>query len=182
MDIGWTQNVAILEGCESLEERTRYIRAVNRFGWTKAELLEQIRAKAHLENSLDFIDEIRYTEENTTVKGASRHASIQNTQRHGVGSVGTSPPMTSSSPGKRDWSAGSGTPTSPTTGRTDTAIANLQMQTYVTVHIEAATQGDAEALAKTMKYFEACGTVRLISKHWYKGPGCLFRASEAFYG
>lgn len=28
MTIGWTQNVAILEGCESLEERVWYIRAV----------------------------------------------------------------------------------------------------------------------------------------------------------
>lgn len=43
MDIGWTRNVAILEGCEGLEERTWYIRAVLRFGWTKAELLEKFK-------------------------------------------------------------------------------------------------------------------------------------------
>ena len=37
MDIGWSRNVAILEGCEVLEERVWYIRAVRRFGWTKAD-------------------------------------------------------------------------------------------------------------------------------------------------
>jgi len=89
MGIGWTQNVTILEGCESLEERVWYIRAVRRFGWTKAVLTEQIHAKAHLKISLDFTDEICYTGENATAKGASSHDSAQNTQRHGAGNAGS---------------------------------------------------------------------------------------------
>ena len=40
MNLGWTQNVAILEKrCGSNEERTWYIRTVLRFGWKKAKLL-----------------------------------------------------------------------------------------------------------------------------------------------
>ena len=35
MNLGWTQNVAILERCGSSEERAWYIRAVLRFGWKK---------------------------------------------------------------------------------------------------------------------------------------------------
>ena len=36
MNLGWTQNAAILERCGSNEERTWYIRAVLHFGWKKA--------------------------------------------------------------------------------------------------------------------------------------------------
>jgi len=87
MAIGWTRNVTILEGCESLEERAWYIRAVRRFGWTKAELVEQIHAKAHLGVPLDFADAACYTEENATTKEAPRHASAQDTQRYGTGNA-----------------------------------------------------------------------------------------------
>jgi len=55
------------EGCEDLEEKAWYIQAVRRFGWTKAELLEQIHAKAYLE-ALDFADAVCYTEENAKAK------------------------------------------------------------------------------------------------------------------
>ena len=53
MHLGWTQNVAILEGCGSNEERAWYIRAVLRFGWKKAKLLEAIGSQAWLHSSLD---------------------------------------------------------------------------------------------------------------------------------
>ena len=53
MNLGWTQNVAILEGCGSSEERAWYIRAVLRFGWKKAKLLEAIESQAWLHSSLD---------------------------------------------------------------------------------------------------------------------------------
>ena len=53
MTIGWTRNVAILEGCEGLEERAWYIQAVRRFGWTKAELLEKIQVGAYQESGLN---------------------------------------------------------------------------------------------------------------------------------
>ena len=53
MHLGWTQNVAILEGCGSSEERAWYIRAVLRFGWKKAKLLAAIESQAWLHSSLD---------------------------------------------------------------------------------------------------------------------------------
>ena len=53
MNLGWTQNVAILEWGSSNEERAWYIRAVLRFGWKKAKLLEAIESQAWLHSSLD---------------------------------------------------------------------------------------------------------------------------------
>ena len=53
MHLGWTQNVAILEGCGSSEERAWYIRAALRFGWKKAKLLESIKTQAWRYSSLD---------------------------------------------------------------------------------------------------------------------------------
>lgn len=53
MNLGWTQNVAILEGCGSNEERAWYIQAVLRFGWKKAKLLEAIESQTWRYSSLD---------------------------------------------------------------------------------------------------------------------------------
>ena len=53
MNLGWTQNVAILERCSSNEERAWYIQAVLRFGWKKGKLLEAIESQAWLHSSLD---------------------------------------------------------------------------------------------------------------------------------
>ena len=53
MNLGWTQNVAILEGCGSSEERAWYVRAVLHFGWKKAKLLAAIESQAWLYSSLD---------------------------------------------------------------------------------------------------------------------------------
>ena len=53
MELGWTQNVAILERCGNNEERVWYIRAALRFGWKKAKLLEAIESQAWLHSSLD---------------------------------------------------------------------------------------------------------------------------------
>lgn len=64
MTIGWTQNIVILEAKLTLQERTWYIRATRQFGWSKLELQRKISTKIHLEISLDFVDEICYTEEN----------------------------------------------------------------------------------------------------------------------
>ena len=63
MNLGWTQNVAILERCSSNEERAWYIRAVLRFGWKKAKLLEAIESQAWLHSSLDEQALSCYTEE-----------------------------------------------------------------------------------------------------------------------
>ena len=53
MNLGWTRNVAILEGCGSKEERVWYVRAVLHFGWKKAKLLAAIEPQAWLYSSLD---------------------------------------------------------------------------------------------------------------------------------
>ena len=66
MTIGWTQNIVILETELTMQERVWYIRAVRQFEWTKLELQRKINAKIHLEISLDFMDEICYTEEKNT--------------------------------------------------------------------------------------------------------------------
>ena len=53
MHLGWTRNVAILEGCGSSEERAWYIRAALRFEWKKAKLLDAIESQAWLHSTLD---------------------------------------------------------------------------------------------------------------------------------
>ena len=63
MNLGWTQNVAILERCGSNEERMWYIQAALRFGWKKAKLLEAIGSQAWLHSSLDEQALSCYTEE-----------------------------------------------------------------------------------------------------------------------
>ena len=63
MNLGWTQNVAILEGCGSSAERAWYIRAALHFGWKKAKLLNAIESQAWLYSSLDEQAVSCYTEE-----------------------------------------------------------------------------------------------------------------------
>ena len=63
MNLGWTQNVAILERCVSSEERAWYIRAVLHFGWKKAKLLAAIESQAWLHSTLDEQAVSCYTEE-----------------------------------------------------------------------------------------------------------------------
>ena len=63
MELGWTQNVAILERCDNNEERAWYIRAALRFGWKKAKLLDAIESQAWLHSSLDEQALSCYTEE-----------------------------------------------------------------------------------------------------------------------
>ena len=61
-EIGWTQNVIILEVDLSVEERAWYLRAARRFGWTKSELTQRICEAAHLEIALDCQKPVCYTE------------------------------------------------------------------------------------------------------------------------
>ena len=63
MNLGWTQNVAILERCGSNEERAWYIRAVLHLRWKKTKLLEAIESQAWLYSSLDEYTVSCYTEE-----------------------------------------------------------------------------------------------------------------------
>ena len=63
MNLGWTQNVAILERCNSNEERAWYIQSALHLGWKKAKLLEAIGSQAWLHSSLDEQTVSCYTEE-----------------------------------------------------------------------------------------------------------------------
>ena len=47
MQVGWTQNVVIMEAELSLQEKVWYIQAVKKCGWSKAELLRRIESAAH---------------------------------------------------------------------------------------------------------------------------------------
>ena len=58
MKLGWTQNVVIMEADLTIELREWYVRAALQFGWSKAELMAQIVAEAHLEIVLDIEDEV----------------------------------------------------------------------------------------------------------------------------
>ena len=66
MHLGWTRNVAILEGCGNNEERAWYIRAVLHFGWKKAKLLAAIESQAWLHSTLDEQAVSCYTGEKET--------------------------------------------------------------------------------------------------------------------
>lgn len=62
--LGWTQNVIILESCETLEERAWYLDAAMRFSWTKAVLVKQIGNKAWRKPALDEAQGFCYTKAN----------------------------------------------------------------------------------------------------------------------
>lgn len=47
LQLGWTQNVVILEADLSMELREWYLKAVMQFGWSKSELIEKIATNAH---------------------------------------------------------------------------------------------------------------------------------------
>ena len=51
--IGWIQNVVILEAELNLELRMWYMQAVRQFGWSKLVLIAMIQKDAHLEIVLD---------------------------------------------------------------------------------------------------------------------------------
>jgi len=68
MYLGWTRNVAILEGCGSSEERAWYVRAALRFGWKKTKLLESIKTQAWRNSTLDEQAISCYTGENEATR------------------------------------------------------------------------------------------------------------------
>ena len=53
MQVGWTQNVIILEADLTMEERQWYLKAVFQFGWTKLELIDKFENREHEELVLD---------------------------------------------------------------------------------------------------------------------------------
>ena len=54
LQLGWTQNVVILEGDLSIELREWYMKAAKQFGWSKIKLIEDIKNEVHKEIVLDI--------------------------------------------------------------------------------------------------------------------------------
>ncbi len=63
MEVGWTQNVVILEADLDMEQRMWYLQAVRQFGWSKAELTAKIAEKAHEFIVLAIDEEVCYSEQ-----------------------------------------------------------------------------------------------------------------------
>lgn len=53
MKVGWTLNAVIMEADLDMETRYWYLLAVQRFGWSKAELIKQIAAGSHTRNAFE---------------------------------------------------------------------------------------------------------------------------------
>ena len=90
MQIGWTQNVVILEADLNTAERCWYLCAVRRWGWSKAELQRKIESQAHQEAYLDESKDQCYTERihgaidssAEKAKAESRHSSQSPVYQH----------------------------------------------------------------------------------------------------
>ena len=65
MQIGWTQNVVILEADLTMEERCWYMKRVAIHGWTKTQLVESIQKSLHLSDPLDEAERLCYTDGET---------------------------------------------------------------------------------------------------------------------
>lgn len=55
LQIGWTQNVVIMEADLTMEVRKWYLKAARRFTWSKAELIRKIAENAHEEAESSII-------------------------------------------------------------------------------------------------------------------------------
>lgn len=58
MELGWTQNVVIMEADLTMDLREWYLRAVVQLGWSKAELIEKIADSAHEKIVLDIEQDV----------------------------------------------------------------------------------------------------------------------------
>ena len=54
LQLGWTQNVVILEADLSIELREWYMKAAKQFGWSKIKLIDDIKNEVHKEIVLDI--------------------------------------------------------------------------------------------------------------------------------
>ncbi len=75
--IGWTQNVVLLEADLTAEQRAWYLRAVLEFGWSKNELKKAIESSMHEETPLDYLTDPCYTMDIT--EESEHNANDQNT-------------------------------------------------------------------------------------------------------
>ena len=62
MQIGWTQNVVIMEACGTEQKRDWYLCATRQFGWSKLKFSDKIAEHAHEHISLDVEADPCYTQ------------------------------------------------------------------------------------------------------------------------
>lgn len=48
LQLGWTQNIVIMEASLSMKERRWYLKVAFQFGWSKLKLIEMIESQVHL--------------------------------------------------------------------------------------------------------------------------------------
>ena len=70
MQIGWIQNVVIMEADLSMKLRGWYMKAVKQVGWSKAELITNIESGVHENITLEIDEEVCYNEEKMENDGA----------------------------------------------------------------------------------------------------------------
>lgn len=58
VQLGWIQNIVIVDADLTMDLRAWYLKAARQFGWTKGELIEKISSNAHEELVLDIGQEI----------------------------------------------------------------------------------------------------------------------------
>ena len=85
MQLGWIQNIVIMEAELTMELREWYMKAAKQFGWSKTELIANIAANAHenivlaIENEVSYIAEREekqvapQMEDSVTIKHAIYH-------------------------------------------------------------------------------------------------------------
>lgn len=62
MQLGWIQNIVIMEADLTMDQREWYIKAVDQFGWSKTELIANIVANAHENIVLAIEEKVCYIE------------------------------------------------------------------------------------------------------------------------
>ena len=72
MQLGWIQNVVIMEAELSMELREWYMKAAKQFGWSKTDLIANIAENAHENIVLAIEDEVCYIVEKEEKQAASR--------------------------------------------------------------------------------------------------------------
>ena len=81
MQLGWIQNVVIMEADLTMELREWYMKAVEQFGWSKTELIANIAANAHENIVLAIVEKVCYIveqEEKQTESNKNLSADINN--------------------------------------------------------------------------------------------------------
>lgn len=81
MQLGWSQNVVIMEADLTMELREWYMKAVEQFGWSKTELIANIAANAHENIVLAIVEKVCYIveqEEKQTESNKNLSADIKN--------------------------------------------------------------------------------------------------------